>query len=82
MIDERHEELAALYALDLLESAELASFESLLARDSALRDLVRELRDAGATLAHLAPHAEPPVALRARILASIDARTYAIGFPD
>ncbi len=82
MIDERHEELAALYALDLLEGADLAAFESALARDPALRDLVREFRDASATLAHLAPQAAPPAALRARILASIDARTAAAPAAD
>ena len=71
MIDERHEELAALYALDLLEGAELASFETALVRDPNLQALVRELRDTGATLAHTAPAATPPAALRARVLASV-----------
>lgn len=71
MIDERHEELAALYALDLLERDDRASFETTLARDPALQTLVRELSDTGATLAHLAPAATPPPALRARLLASI-----------
>lgn len=77
MIDERHEELAALYALDLLEGAERASFEAALARDPALQALVRELREAGASLAHAAPAAVPPSALRARVLASISARATA-----
>ena len=43
MIDERHEELASLYALDLLEGAERAQFETALARDPELQALVREL---------------------------------------
>lgn len=77
MTDERHEELAALYAFDLLEGAELASFETALAADPTLRALVRELRASSASLAHLAPAAEPPAALKARILATIAARTAA-----
>jgi anti-sigma-K factor RskA len=80
MIDERHEELAALYAFDLLEGAELASFETALAADPALRALVRELRASSAALAHTAPAAEPPAALKARILATIAARS--AGEPD
>lgn len=71
MIDERHEELATLYALDLLERGERASFEANLARDPVLQSLVRELSDTSATLAYTAPAAPPPAALRARVLASI-----------
>ena len=44
MIDERTEEVAALYALDLLESGEKSAFEAALRQDSALRSLVDELR--------------------------------------
>ena len=72
MIDERHEELAALHALDLLDGAERADFESALARDPALQLLVRELRESSASLAHTAPAAAPPAELRARVLASVD----------
>ena len=71
MIDERNEELASLYALDLLDAAECAAFESALAADPALRALVAELRESGAALAHTAPAAEPPAELRARVLASV-----------
>ncbi len=70
MIDERHEELAALFALDLLEGAERTQFESAVAADPALAALVQSLRESSATLAHTAPATEPPPALRARILAS------------
>lgn len=70
MIDERHEELAALYALDLLEGAERTGFEQALERDPALQALVRDLRHSAASLAHL-ESAHPPTALRARVLASI-----------
>jgi anti-sigma-K factor RskA len=74
MIDERHEELAALYAFDLLEGEARAQFEAEIARDPALQALVDELRESSAALAHAAEPATPPAALRARLLASIDAR--------
>lgn len=70
MIDELQEERAALHALDLLDGAERTEFESAVARDPALAALVAELRESSATLAHLAPAAEPPAALRDRVLAS------------
>src|SRR5438132_620208 len=66
MIDERHEELAALYALDLLEGTDRAQFEAALARDPALQALVRDLRESSAALAHTAPAVPPPAALRHR----------------
>ena len=73
MIDESSEELAALYALGLLEGAERTSFESALGANAALAALVRDLRDTGASLAYAAPAAVPPAALRARVLASVGA---------
>jgi anti-sigma-K factor RskA len=73
MIDERHEELASLYAFDLLEGAELAQFEAALARDPELQALVRELRQTSASLAFTAPASVPPPALRQRVLDSIAA---------
>lgn len=73
MIDERHEELAALYVFDLLEGAERAQFETALAGDAALQSLVRELREASSALAH-ASATPPPPALRARVLASLGDR--------
>jgi anti-sigma-K factor RskA len=72
MIDERHEELAALYALDLLEDEERAWFETALARDTALQTLVRELRESSAALAHVAPPVAPPPELKRRVLRSVD----------
>jgi anti-sigma-K factor RskA len=73
MIDERHEELAALYAFDLLEGAEKSNFETALARDPALRALVAELRETSAALALTAPVATPPPELKARLMAEIGA---------
>ncbi|HVS53342.1 MAG TPA: anti-sigma factor [Opitutaceae bacterium] len=75
MIAERHEELAALYALDLLAGADRTQFEAELAADPALRALVAELRDSAAALAHAAPPAGPPAALRERLLRSVETRT-------
>lgn len=71
MIDERRQELASLYALDLLEGTERTAFEAELAGDPALRVLVRELREAAGTLALAAPAATPAPELKARILEKI-----------
>src|SRR5581483_7571876 len=70
MIDERHEELAALYALDLLEGPERAQFELALRRHPGLQVLVDELRATSGALAHTAPPAAPPPELRQRVLVS------------
>lgn len=74
MIDERQEELASLHALDLLEGAERLEFERALAADPELQALVRDLREAAANLAHTAPAARAPEALKSRMLASVAAR--------
>ena len=71
MIEDRNDELATLHALGLLEGDELARFEKELAGDPALRKHVEELRTAAASLAHLAPAAHPPQALKDRILATV-----------
>src|SRR4051794_39717939 len=71
MIDEREEELASLYAFDLLEGAELAQFEAALARDPTLQSLVRELHSSMALLAHTTRVASPPPALKQRVMNSI-----------
>lgn len=70
MIDETKEELAALYALDLLEGADRDRFNAEMAIDPDLQRLVVDLRRAATALAHAAPDAEPPAELRARVLAS------------
>jgi anti-sigma-K factor RskA len=79
MIDDRREELASLYALDLLEGIEREQFEADLGRSPELRKLVGDLRVAATALAHVAPEANPPEALRARVLASAAARAGARG---
>jgi anti-sigma-K factor RskA len=75
MSDESQDELAALYALDLLEGAEREKFVAELGRSSALRKRVGDLRQAAAALAHLAPEADPPATLKERILASAASRS-------
>jgi hypothetical protein len=87
MTDEHFEELAALDALDLLEGAKKLEFAALLEGDPALRERARGLREAGALLAHTAPPATPPEALKARILESIksaapgSSRSNLVSFP-
>lgn len=67
MIDERTEELAALYALDLLESDEMPAFEARLANEPELRALVDQLRASAAALAHSVPSRNLPPHLESRI---------------
>jgi anti-sigma-K factor RskA len=71
MITERHEELAALHAFDLLEGAECSSFEAELTGNGELRALCNSLRESAATLALTAPSVPPPPALKDRILAAV-----------
>jgi len=71
MIDERTEELASLYALDLLEGAELAAFEASLAQDAGLRALVHELRETASALSLAAPATVPPDWLKSRLFVSL-----------
>ncbi len=79
MITERHEELAALHALGLLEGAERDAFERKMAGDGALKSLVDSLFETTARLALTAPPANPPVALRAHVLEAATASTAASG---
>lgn len=83
MISERHEELAALHALGLLEGAERSAFESELAGNAELRALVENLAASTAALALVAPPVEPPAGLRDRILAAVPANadTKVVAFP-
>jgi anti-sigma-K factor RskA len=73
MIAEHHEELAALYALGLLEGRELADFETALTGNPELQALVRDLAETSALLAETTPAVTPGPALKARILARLDA---------
>ncbi len=75
MIDERHAELAALHALDLLEGAEKIGCEALIANNGELRALVADLHESGASLALAVRQVEPPAGLKARVLAAADANS-------
>ena len=79
---ERHEELAALAALDLLTSAEQVEFASAVAAHPELQALVVSLRSTSAELAHTAPSAEPPAALKSRVLATIAALPAPVAQPS
>jgi anti-sigma-K factor RskA len=84
MITERHEELAALHALGLLEGAERSAFESELTGNAGLRALVDSLAATSAALALVAPQVEPPAGLKDRILATVPSATSgakAVPFP-
>jgi anti-sigma-K factor RskA len=70
MSNERHEELASLYAFGLLDGPEKHTFEAELAQSARLRALVDELQTVSADLALAAPDAAPPATLRAQILAA------------
>ena len=70
MIDERHEELAALYALGLLEGAERSAFEAEMAGNAELAALVDSLNTTATDLAFSTPQLAPPPELKERILAA------------
>ncbi len=70
MNTERLEELAALYALDLLEGAELAEFEALIRCDEAPAALAKECREAVTHLGLSLPALEPPARLRRKVMES------------
>jgi anti-sigma-K factor RskA len=74
VIDERTEELAAAYALGVLEPGETAGFEAQLRSDAELRTLVAELRGVTELVAAGAPSLEPSGALRARVMADMGER--------
>jgi anti-sigma-K factor RskA len=73
MTDDRHEEMAALYALGLLDAHERQDLERRLSSDPALRQLVDELVETSAAIALTAPAAAPSPSLKQRVLASIGA---------
>lgn len=81
MITERHEELAALHALGLLEGEELRAFTAEFTHDGELRALVVDFSASTAALALAAPSVELPAALKDRILAACPARAEIIAFP-
>ncbi|MBI2516422.1 MAG: anti-sigma factor [Opitutae bacterium] len=79
MITERHEELAALHVLGLLEGEERSAFERELAGNAELQRLVAELTENAATLALAAPQVAPPASLKESVLAAADAAPASTG---
>jgi anti-sigma-K factor RskA len=77
MIDERQQELAALYAFDLLEGEERSAFKAELSGSPELQALVRELRESSASLAFSVPQVTPPTELKAKVLARLGQPTVA-----
>lgn len=74
MLDEFHEDRAALYVSGAMPAPEREGFEVLLEADTALRDHVAGLQEAAAAVAMLpvTPRAVPAV-LKARLLGALDA---------
>lgn len=66
-MDERHEELAALNALSMLESDEKRVLDGNALADKELRDLAAELEITAGELAYLVPPVEPPANMKRRI---------------
>lgn len=73
-MDERHEELAALNALAMLESDEKRVLDGTALVDKDLRDLVTSLENVAAQLGLLVVPAEPPASMKRRIRDKIRAR--------
>jgi len=71
MISEELQDQAALYALGALDAPETIAFEKLLEQDPALRAMVRDLREASASLTHSLPAQIPPPELKRRILSEV-----------
>ena len=68
ILNEQARELAALHALGALTADEAGSYEAHVARCPACRKELESLRAVAAELALLAPQAEPPPALKSRVL--------------
>jgi anti-sigma-K factor RskA len=71
MIPDELQDQAALYALGVLDSGEIAAFEKALTGNAELRALVREMREASADLARNVPLQQPPAELRQRVLREV-----------
>jgi anti-sigma-K factor RskA len=81
MEDRALHELTAAYALDALDEDERASYEEHLSTCARCREELADLGQTAALLAHGAPAATPPPALRERILAEARSRNGATVVP-
>ena len=68
MIDERKEELAAMYALGVMEPQEAHAFEAEMRADVELRKFVDDLLHSSAAMVHACPAKSAPLHLREKIL--------------
>lgn len=75
MISERHEELAALHILGLLEGAERNAFEAELSSSAELQSLVDSLGETTSALSLTAPVVQPPDFLKSKVMAAIGAES-------
>lgn len=75
MITERHEELASLHALGLLDGAERSAFEAELSGSRELQALVGSFSEATSAVALTAPQMSAPAGLKAYLMATLDAET-------
>jgi anti-sigma-K factor RskA len=78
MIDERQQELAALYALDLLEGGEKSAFETEMKGNPELQESVRQLLESSSDLAFSVPQVAPGPELKKRVMAQIGASTHSV----
>lgn len=75
MSTERHEELAALHALGLLDGPERSAFETELAGNRELRTLVDSFGASAAAVALSVPQMPAPAGLKANLMAALEAET-------
>ena len=68
MISEEQQDQAALYSLGSLEAEEARQFEAAIQSSPELRELVREMREAAASLALTAPAQPVPPMLRSKVV--------------
>lgn len=82
MIDERMEEKASLHVLGALSKAETHEFTQAMERDPELKALVARLSKATGALAGSVPLTEPPLQLRAKILAQVAPKQKVVTLPE
>lgn len=71
MIDEHKEELAAMYALGMMEPQEALAFEAELRADAELRKFVDDLLHSSAAMVHACPAKSAPSHLKEKVLLEI-----------
>jgi anti-sigma-K factor RskA len=82
MIDERMEEQATLHVLGALSETEAREFKKAMQANSELKDFVARLSTATGAIAGAVPLAEPPLQLRAKILAQVASPQKIVSLPE